>query len=64
MNHQTPPRINVPLDLSDEAAVKLIDFLLQIAHQMENHYSERLYRYHHGIDERQADLPSDTDPPF
>ena len=52
------------LNLSDEAAAKLIDFLLQIAHQLENHYSEQLYRYHNGIDERQADLWSDTDPPF
>ena len=45
MNHQPPPLITVPLDLSDEAAAKLIDFLLTIAHQMENHYSEQLYRY-------------------
>ena len=31
-----------PLDLADEAVAKLIDFLLAIAHQMEDHYSERL----------------------
>ena len=36
----------------------------EIAHRMENHYSEQLYRYHNGIDERQPDLWSDTDPPF
>ena len=64
MNHQPPPLITVPLDLSDEAAARLIDFLLEIAHRMENHYSEQLYRYHNGIDERQPDLWSDTDPPF
>ena len=64
MNHQPPPLIAVPLDLSDEAAAKLIDLLLQVAHQLENHYSEQLYRYHNGTDERQADLWSDTDPPF
>ena len=40
MNHQPPPLITVPLDLSDEAAARLIDFLLEIAHRMENHYSE------------------------
>ena len=34
MNHQPKPLIAVPLDLSDEAAAKLTDFLLQIAHQM------------------------------
>ena len=64
MNHQPPPLIAVPLDLSDEAAAKLIDFLLAIAHQMEDHYSQQLYRYHNAIDERQPDLWSDTDPPF
>ena len=64
MNHQPPPLIAVPLDLSDEAAAKLTDFLLATAHQLENYYSEQLYRYHNGIDERQPDLWSDTDPPF
>ena len=56
MNHHPPTLINVPLDLSDEAAAKLIDLLLQIAHQLENHYCEQLYRYHNAIDERQLDL--------
>ena len=64
MNHQPPPLITVPLDLSDEAAEKLIDFLYEFAHRLESHYSEQLYRYHNAIDERQADLWSDTDPPF
>ena len=64
MNHQPPPLITVPLDLSDEAAARLIDFLLVLVHRMENHYSEQLYRYHNAIDERQPDLWSDTDPPF
>ena len=44
MNRQPLPLIDIPLDLSDEAAAKLIDFLLQLAHQLENHYSEQLYR--------------------
>ena len=64
MNHQTPPLITLPLDLCDEAAATLTDFLLQIAHQMQSHYCEQLDRYHNAIDERQADLWSDTDPPF
>ena len=51
MNHQPPPLITVPLDLSDEAAARLIDFLLEIAHRMENHYPEQLYRYHNAIGE-------------
>ena len=41
MNRQPLPLIDIPLDLSDEAAAKLIDFLLQLAHQLENHYSEQ-----------------------
>ena len=49
MNHQPAPLIAVPLDLSDEAAAKLIDFLLAIAHQIEDHYSEQLYRYNNAI---------------
>ena len=64
MNHQRPPLIAVRLDLSDEAATKLTDLLLQIAHQFENHYSEQLHRYHNETGERQPDLWSDSDPPF
>ena len=64
MIHQPPPLITAALDLSDGAAARLIDFLLQIAHQKENYYSEQLYRYHNGIDERQPDLWSDSDRPF
>jgi len=56
MNHQSPPLITVSLDLSDEAAAKLTDFLLQIAHQMENHYSEQISRYHNRAPEAPAEL--------
>ena len=42
----------------------MLEFLYEIAHRLENHYADQLYRYHNGIDERQADLWSDTDPPF
>ena len=38
--HRRPPR---PLRRGRR---KLIDFLLAIAHQMEDHYSQQLYRYH------------------
>ena len=64
MNLQPPPLIAVPLDLSDEAMAKLTEFLLQIAHQMENHYAEQLHRYHNATDGRQSDLWSNTEPPF
>ena len=64
MNHQPPPLIAVPLDLSDEAAAKFIDFLHEITQRLESHYADQLCRYHNAIDERQPDLWSETDPPF
>ena len=64
MSHQPPPLIALPLDLSDEAAAKLVECLRQIAQQTESHYAEQLHRYRNGIDERQPDLWPDTDPPF
>ena len=64
MNHPTPPLIAVPLDLSDEAAAKLVEFLRQITQQTESHYRVQLDRYHNASDERQPDLWPDTDPPF
>ena len=56
MNHHPPPLVAVPLDLCDEAAATWTDFLLQIAYQMDNHYSEPLSRYHNRADERQPGL--------
>lgn len=64
MNHDTPPLLTVPLDLSDEAAAKMLDFLHDLTHLFENYYADQLRRYHNRADERQADLWSDTDPPF
>ena len=64
INHQPPPLIAVPIGLSDETAAMLLDFLYEFAHRLESYYSEQLYRYHNGIDERQADPWSDTDLPF
>ena len=64
MNHHAPPLIAVPYDLSDEAAAKMLAFLYEIAHRLENHYADQLDRYHNRTDERQPDLWADTDPPF
>ena len=64
MNHHAPPLIAVPHDLSDEAAAKMLAFLYEIAHRLENHYADQLDRYHNRTDERQPDLWADTDPPF
>ena len=64
INHQPPPLIAVPIGLSNETAAMLLDFLYEFAHRLESYYSEQLYRYHNGIDERQADPWSDTNLPF
>ena len=64
MNHQPPPLITVPLDLSDEAAAKMLAFLHELTHLLESYYAEPLHRYHNRPDERQADLWADADPPF
>ena len=62
MNHQTPPLINVPLDLSDEAAAKMLAFLHDLTHLFENYYADQLQRYHNRADERQPDLWSENRP--
>ena len=64
MNHQPPPLITVPLDLSDEAAAQWLEFLHEITHRFEGHYADLLDRYRHRTDPRQPDLWTDTDPPF
>ena len=64
MNDHPPPLITVPIDLSDEAAAKMLDFLYEFAYRLESTTRRQLYRYHNAIDERQVDLWSDTEPPF
>ena len=50
--------------LSDEAAANMLAFLNELAHLIESHYADQLHRYHNRPDARQADLWSETDPPF
>ena len=64
MNHPVPPVICVPLDLSDEAAAKILKLLYELAHLLENHYADQLYRYHNRPEPRQTDLWSDADHTF
>ena len=64
MNNHAPPLIAVPNDLSDEAAAKMLEFLYELTHLLENHYTDQLHRYHNATDERQVDLWVDADPPF
>ena len=63
MNRHHLPLIDIPLNRSDDDAAKLLDFLLQLAHLLEEHYSEQLYRYQNGIDARQPEPWSQTNPP-
>ena len=62
------PIVCLPLELSDEAAVALLDFLYAITSALERHYAAQILRYEH---ERRTHLepsnPAGTptdDPPF
>jgi hypothetical protein len=62
------PLICLPVELSDEAAAQLLDFLYQLTEALERHYAGQLLRYAH--DHRSASSPPDptagpqNDPPF
>lgn len=63
------PLICLPVDLSDEAAAKLIEFLQEITEAIESHYYAQLTRYYRSTCHAQQDLdtsdpPDPTDPPF
>lgn len=57
------PIVCVPLDLSDEAAAKFIEFLHELIEVLERHYAAQLQRH-----DRASDFPSHdlepSDPPF
>ena len=61
------PLLCLPIDLSDEAAAKFVEFLHELTATMERHYCGQLLRYYHRDDIAQRDLvpaPPPTDPPF
>jgi hypothetical protein len=61
------PIVCLPMDLSDEAATQLLDFLYQLAEALERHYAAQLLRYAHRHDDYgQLDLLNNTpsNPPF
>ena len=61
------PLVCLPIDLSDEAAAKLVEFLQVLTEALERHYCGQLRRYYHtnAISQRHLYLvPSPTDPPF
>ena len=49
MNHH-PLLIALPLDLSDEAAAKMLEFLYELTQHFESLYAGQLYRYHNAAD--------------
>jgi len=62
------PIVCLPLELSDEAAAALIDFLLDLTEALERHYAGQLLRYAHRPPERSPDDDQANrdpgDPPF
>ena len=63
------PLVCLPVDLSDEAATTLIEFLHEFTAALESHYCAQLMRYRDSTHPPQHDLvidhpPDTTDPPF
>ena len=57
----------LPVDLSDEAAAKLIEFLYELTEALESRYFVQLRRYHQETNSDQHDPDPTTqpsDPPF
>lgn len=57
------PIVCVPVDLTDEAAAQLIEFLHELTDVFERHYAAQLQR-HYRAAERAARSSDPTDPPF
>jgi len=61
------PIVCLPIDLSDEAAAKLVEFLHELTAAMERRYGAQLHRYYTATDIPRHDLDlahAPTDPPF
>ena len=62
------PIVCLPLDLSDEAAAGLIEFLQEMTTALERHYYAQLRRHYHlpgAADSQDTGAPGpDSDPPF
>ncbi len=57
------PIVCVPLDLSDEAAAQLLEFLHELIEVLERHYGAQLQRHYRAAD-LAAHSVDPTDPPF
>lgn len=62
------PIVCIPMELSDEAAASLLDFLYQLTEVLERHYAGQLLRHAHKQHEQHATSPPpdppSADPPF
>jgi hypothetical protein len=61
------PIVCLPVDLSDEGAAKLLEFLYAFTEALETHYAAQLIRYAHRYEPTAPPDVSDTshsDPPF
>ena len=61
------PIVCLPIDLSDQAAASLVEFLHQLTEALERHYCGQLLRYYHPNNIEQGDPdrgPESSDPPF
>jgi hypothetical protein len=61
------PIVCLPMDLSDEGAAKLLEFLYALTEALETHYAGQLIRYAHRYQPASPPDVSDTnrpDPPL
>lgn len=60
------PLVCLPLDLSDESAAQLIEFLYELTESLERHYAGQLINHYHRHHPASApSTPADPDdPPF
>jgi hypothetical protein len=62
------PIVCLPMELTDQAAAQLLDFLYQLTEALERHYAGQLLRYaHEHRTPSSPPQPTDTpqnDPPF
>jgi hypothetical protein len=59
------PIVCLPIDLPDEAAAALIEFLHELTEALERHYCGQLRRYYQPHDNAQGDRDTaPSDPPF
>ena len=58
------PIVCLPMELSDEAAAQLLDFLYQLTEGLERHYAGQLIRYAHKHRSKSPPENPSNDPPF